>query len=72
MLLLPSAAEGQGTAITHALTSGTCPPTQFPSCLGRPCLSPLPSNPCLSSLDHGDLPWDSWDREEPLLLSAVI
>lgn len=66
MLLLPSAAEGQGTAITHALTSGTCPPTQFPSCLGRPCPSPVPSNPCLGSLDPGDLLRDPGDRDKSL------
>lgn len=72
MLLLPSAAEGQGTAITRALTSGTCPPARFPSCLGRPCLSPLPGNPSVGPLEPRDLLRAVQGRDEPLLLRAVI
>lgn len=46
MLLLPSAADGQGTAVTHALTSGTCPlnpgavPPQPPPPQSSTCATP--------------------------------
>lgn len=72
MLLLPSAAEGQGTAVTHALTSGTCPPTHFPSCLRHPFLSPLPSHLWVGTLDPSDLLRGLGDQDEPSLLLAVI
>ena len=41
MLLLPSAADGQGTAISRALTSGTCPLSRGSAARG-PCPAPGP------------------------------